>query len=493
MNRSGFTLVEMLMVVAVIGITATMILGTPRADDREARVKAAADELASVLRATRTQAMERRGLFAVSFNIANQPGSSGRVLNNRGGGHWYRVLGPRDETAGNLTMPGTGYPPMYSRDVSSLNGYSIRWNLATIDSPVRHLLEAVDRAWIGDRRQLPVGKVRFVALTDQDNGNYRENGDTYPPTYPRPWFGWWEQASGRLHAWGGYDPALAMTSQTGPSANNHKPRSLAGRTISHSGFHYEGYDGAITGCTNPSDRLLYDDTDNNGVVNSGETTRYPLWRSGEPRPLINARWEDCMILFRPDGSATASWMSLRHECANGYATSGNLFYDPCLTNTGLLLPADMPGGKRHMMELGPGDMCNRMSNASGAAAEGSWSASRSGHYYITLGPDAVTDNDSFPNATVALRSLMPLYRVGVSPFGEVIVRRVRTSPRPGEVFDTVLSGTDWNVKAKTDLNYRDHQLVNKVTVPVVKYTRRGRPITDLLTPEMLSGRIWWFQ
>ena len=493
MSRRGFTLIEMLMVVAVIGLTATMILGTPRSDEREAQVKAAADELAAVLRSSRAQAIERRAMFGVSFNIANQPGSTGRVLNNRGGGHWYRVIGPRDETAANLSTPGSGFPPLYSRDNSALNGSSTKWNLATMDSPVRHILEAVDRAWIGDRRQLPAGKVRFVALTDQDNGNYRENGDTYPATYPRPWFGWWDAVSGRLHAWGGYDPTLAMTTQTGPSNASHKPRSLAGRTISHSGFHYEGYDGAITGCLNPSDRLLYDDTDNNGVVGSGETSRYPLWRAGESRPLINARWEDCMIVFRPDGTAFASWMSLRHGCAISYATSGDLFYDPCLTNTTLLLPADMPAGKRHMMELGPGDMCNRMPNADGAAAEGSWSASRSGYYFITLGPDAATDNDVFPDAVAAMRSLLPLYRVGVSPFGEVVIRRVRTSPRTGETFDTVLSGGDWNVKAKTDLYYRDHQLVNKVTVPVTTYPRRGRPVTDLLTPEMLRDRIWWWQ
>lgn len=489
MIRRAFTLVELLVVLAIIGAVAGIILSTPRADARDVQVKAAADELAAVLRASRAMAIERRAMYGVCFNIENQPGSSGWLLNNRGGGHWYRVIGPRDENAANLNLPGTGFPPTYSRNASP-----------TQDAPIRYYLEATDRAWIGDRRILPAGKVRFVALTDQDNGNYRENGDTYPPTYPRPWFGWWDSSTNRLHAWGGYEPDLAMTAQTGASAAKHQPRSRDGRTISHSGFHYEGYDGVITGCRNPGNRDVFDDGNSDGIIGSTETTTYRLWDSDSPRPLINARWQDCMIAFRPDGTAFSNWMNLRHACATDFdklswpaLTPQNLFYDPSLNGTALLLPSDCPSGKHHMMELGPADMCNRISSSSGAAAEGSWSASRSGYYFLTLGPDLATDDPTYPSASAALHSLMPLYRVGVSPFGDVVVRRIRNQLRSGEVYDTALTGADWNVKAKTDLYYRDHLLVNKTTVPVTRYTARGKPITDVLTVEMLRDRKWWWQ
>jgi hypothetical protein len=134
-----------------------------------------------------------------------------------------------------------------------------------------------------------------------------------------------------------------------------------------------------------------------------------------------------------------------------------------------------------------------MNNGSGSAAEGSSFAARSGFHFITLGPDPVQDNDTYPNAQAAVRALMPLYRVGVSPFGEVVVRRVRTSLRTGEIYDTALTGSDWNLKAKTDLYYRNHLLVTKQTVPTLKFPKRGSPITDVLTPEMMGGRMWWWQ
>lgn len=486
----AFTLVELLIVIAIIAAAAAMILGPPKADEREAHVRAAALELASVLRSCRSMAMERRAMFSVAFNIENPAGSSGRVLLNKGG-HWYRVIGPRSENASNMQMPGSGAPPLYSRELSPLTG-SMTWDRQWNDIPVRHLFEATEEAWVGDRQVLPPGKVRFVALNDQDNGCYRAYGDTYPPTYPRPWFGWWDEATGRLHAWGGYDPTLGLIAPTTTDSEGvkHKARTLSGRTISHSGFFYEGYDGPITGCVNPADRTILDSS---GLLSSSTTTRFTMLKAGEPRPLINALWQDCQFVFRPDGTVLADWMRLRHLSALDFDRTGNLVYDPSGNGTTVVLPASMPAGKIHMMELGPGDMCNRMNNGSGSAAEGSSFAPRSGFHFITLGPDPVQDNDSYPNAETAVRALMPLYRVGVSPFGEVVVRRVRTSLRTGEIYDTALTGSDWNVKAKTDLYYRNHLLVTKQTVPTLKFPKRGKPITDVLTAEMMRGRMWWWQ
>lgn len=486
----GFTLVELLIVLAIVAAAAAMIVGTPKADERDANVQAAAQELASVMRQCRTMAIERRAMFTLTFNVENPAGTSGRVLLNRGG-HWYRIIGPRSENAENLNIPGTGAPPVYSREMSALSG-ARNWDDNTYDVPVRHLLEAINEAWVGDRHVLPPNKVRFVALNDQDNGCYRANGDTYPPTYPRPWFGWWDASTRRVHAWGGYDPTLGLIAPTTTDSEGvkHKARTLGGRTISHTGFFYEGYDGVITGCVNPADRNIFDAT---WLLSSSTTTRFTLLKSGEPRPLVNGAWQDFQLIFRPDGTVLADWMRLRHYCAAGFGDTANLVYDPSLTGTSVVLPASMPSGKKHMMELGPGDMCNRMANSNGAAAEASSFANRSGFHFITLGPDPVKDDDVYPDAATAVRALMPLYRVGISPFGEVVVRRVRTTRRTGEDYETALTGSDWNVKAKTDLYYRDHLLVTKQTSPTLKYIPRGKPITDVLTSEMMSGRMWWWQ
>jgi prepilin-type N-terminal cleavage/methylation domain-containing protein len=501
--RRAFSLIELLVVILILAILLGVAVAVPWREERGALVSSSADELAAVLRTTRTLAMEKRALYAVVFNIQNAPGTSGLVLNNRSGGHWYRVLGPTSDGAGGWWFLGNGFPPLYNRELSSLNGADTQ-NHPTTESPVRHLLEAVERAWVGDRHVLPPGKVRFVALTDQDNGNFRKNGDTYPPTYPRPWFGSWDPVTKRLSPWGGYDPALAMTAQTGDTSWKQKPRIRGGRTISHSGFFYEGYDGPITGCVNPSDRLIVDDTNNDGkIVNDGSddfTKRYPLWRAGQPRPLINGQWQDFMIVFRPDGTVFTDWMRLRHECAKAYDpwANANLFYDPSLdTTNGDALPA---AGKYHVMELGPADLCNRLDQAEGypgimatTGAEGSSFASRSGFYFITLGPDMAKDTDLFPDAQAVLHALAPLYRVGVSPFGEVVVRRVHTVNRQGRTFDPALTGADWNNKAKTDLYYRGHLLVDPPTSTKPGYTPRGDPITDVVTTDMLSGRKWWWQ
>ena len=40
------------------------------------------------------RAMVEQAPFAIAINIQNAPGSSGRVINNRSGGHWYRMVGP---------------------------------------------------------------------------------------------------------------------------------------------------------------------------------------------------------------------------------------------------------------------------------------------------------------------------------------------------------------------------------------------------------------
>jgi prepilin-type N-terminal cleavage/methylation domain-containing protein len=95
MPRRAFSLIEMLVVLAIIMLAMGMTFAvTGRRDERRAQVQGAAAELAATLRLARAYAMERNIVAAVSFNIANAPGSSGWTLNNRAGGHWYGILGP---------------------------------------------------------------------------------------------------------------------------------------------------------------------------------------------------------------------------------------------------------------------------------------------------------------------------------------------------------------------------------------------------------------
>ena len=92
--RRAFSMVELLVVIAIMAIALGMIAVSMTRTNADAAVKGAADALAAVLRQTRTRAMVNQAPYAVSFNIQNAPGSSGRVLNNRSGGHWYRIIGP---------------------------------------------------------------------------------------------------------------------------------------------------------------------------------------------------------------------------------------------------------------------------------------------------------------------------------------------------------------------------------------------------------------
>jgi len=120
-TSAAFTLVELLMVVVIMGIAASMIFSyNGRRDRRGLQVRAQAEQLASVLRKTRSMAMEQKSTFGVAFNITNALGSSGRILNNRGGGHYYRICGPEQHN-GQMDWSGNGNgyaaPYLINRDV----------------------------------------------------------------------------------------------------------------------------------------------------------------------------------------------------------------------------------------------------------------------------------------------------------------------------------------------------------------------------------------
>ena len=110
-SRASFTLVELIVVVAIMALAFSMIAFLPKGAKRDADVQAAAEELASTLRLARSLAMDRHAVYAVSFNIQNAPGTSGKVLNNWSGGHWYRILGPNENAqTDNTTDAFSTYP-----------------------------------------------------------------------------------------------------------------------------------------------------------------------------------------------------------------------------------------------------------------------------------------------------------------------------------------------------------------------------------------------
>lgn len=510
--RYAFTLIELLLVISLIAIAAAMVLHVSGRSSSDAQVRAAAVELAGTLRQVRELAIRRCAIFAVSFNIQNAPGSSGLVLNNRSGGHWYRILGP--DPYGSTAFGVPQMPPLPNRLRSAFMDVTVRVD-GKSDNPVRHYLAAVSRSWSGEPVRLAAGKVRFLALTDQDNGDFREPGDGFAPTYPRPWFGWFDTGTRRLRPWGGYDPQLPETVQrtaanrsgsaTAPTNSDslYRPRTKAGRTLSHSGFFYEGFDGQINGCRQPSDRWVVDDTNRDGVVttNAGATqddlstaARFRLWKADDPRPLINGDWCDYLLVFKPDGTVDSRWLPLRHEYAKFSDKWMVPFYDPSAATGDVATAAD--SGRYRLAELGPFDRCNLLRcNAGSPSAwqrimqeypEGSSFASRTGSYYITLAPDAADDGDTFANVQAALRSVTPMYRVAVGCFGDVRVVRVRSRDELGRTPDQTVAGDLWQDKATVAAYYQGQALTTADGSP------RGTPITDVLTTEMMAGRSWWW-
>ena len=423
------------MVLAIIAIAGAIALSQTTADKRMGEVGAAAHELAATLRSARALAMQRQAIHAVSFHIQNGAGTSGRLINNWDGEHWYRILGPSLES----NRPAPPDPAALGDDARFEN--------------VAMIVRSVPRAWIGDQHRLPARKVRFLALTDQDNGHaHTWNGPTdrfarFPLTYPRPWCGWWDAASGRLYPWGGYDTALR-------DADNR----------ANAGFYYQGNDGTITGCRSSATRtstLTY--VDLGAVVNSGGNT--VLLVQNAPRPLVNGNWLDFQVAFRPDGQVVVpGFMELRYNSRLRQGGSGGNAV-PGWGDLGDLYPTWR-------------DFWNHAADERPATSF----QSRSGYWWITLAPDMQSDSDVFPSAQAAVRSLQPCFRVGISAIGDVRVA-LMGSGLSGTLDASI---TDWNSRAQTRVNYAGNLLTESDGRP------RGRPVTDAVTAEMLTRRSWWY-
>lgn len=470
----GFTLVEVIVVLAILVTLMSLVAGSfPRSDLRHQAVKSAAEELAATCRQARAMAVGRATTTAVVFHIENSPGSSGRVLNNRSGGHWYRLLGPRGATQSQSL-----YHKLYTTattvdNLPPITGIVNSSKITGRPYTLFQYAEYNESGWQGPSHVLPAGRVRFLALSDMDYGDFGYNAAgrrrvaTGTASYPRPWFGWYDSVAQRLHAWGGYDPA-----------------------IPGSGFYYWGntaasayavIDAEPVGSRNPVERKLDHWNDGQqGQGSSGSSSTQPpaipagdprnldvLYAAGSPRPLINATWRDVSLVFTADGMVEWGGCLPGRHC--------KMFWNN--------FPAVVPAVNR-----GAAERCNGQATNSGviddhAQAEMGNFDVDSGGWFITLAPDVVQDVDSFPDAAKALDSLMPMYRVFVSALGGVQVIQVSRVPKYGSTSPWPVAATDWAAQLAGGFP-RDRHL-DATAQPV------GSPITDFITPGMLQNRSVW--
>jgi prepilin-type N-terminal cleavage/methylation domain-containing protein len=542
MRVPGFTLIELLVVILIITIAMALIATSMDKFDREAAVRTAAEGLAGTMRQARMMAITSQAPHAVVFHIQNAPGSSGRILNNRSGGHWYRILGPSKSTTGRRGAKSLLIPYM------SQGGYTFnQYDQALYTLP--HYIEALKECWAGPAIALPGKRVRFLALSETDEGNrihadnqenaQRDSAYAYAPTYPRPWFGYFDSSMNRLFPWGGYDHQLGIDQPWTRITNS------ANQPITnYTGFFYAGKETVpITGSRNPADRIYNVDWNQDGLFTGpddpvrGPETGYAVLRANEPRPLVNADWGDAMIIFMPNGDAYAPPFGCarkRYRCVQ---------LDPSLYN-----PSDS-NTRWRMMANGVSDMARPWTRRSGVglgqyptasndyrgtfetwlynsvdehseASEFGYFREHLGGWNITLASDSLDDNDSFATAADALKSLGPIYRVFVGQRGLVEVIRVRmrsddwldgksTFPSDPAFFTGQGATYAPNNAAYMGKNFRwgwlhhdkpkdgsatfvirsgsTHTAAPDMCVP------RGRPIAYDVCPRMLKDKIWWLE
>lgn len=503
-SRRAFSLVELIVVVSLMVLIMGWVAWSTRKDQRSAAVKGAAEELASVLRDVHQRALREHVSYGVAFNIQNAPGSSGRVLNNRTGGHFYRVIGPAKRTRYPYGHIVDNIP--WGQGWLHINGHvppGGGWRIANFPD----FVDDVARSWISEPYVLPARKVRFLAVGDLDEGPrrvhlsssrpeqvwYGSNGHT---TYPRPWFGYFDPAAKRLYPWGGYDPA-----------------------IPESGFFYQGDDGAITDSCNPTDRTVDHDWDardvpdpQTGTVQHGDVDRngdgdtddpyereigWHIWKQGDPRPLVNADWLDACLLFQPNGEVEfAEWNRARRSYSE---TQPGAVHSSIYWKTLSGIPS-----RAKSRDTGVPEPFTKPYGGVGTT-EVSHFHRHTGSFRITLGPDAVTDQDTFADEYEAVASFTPAWVVSISTFGVVSVSPVQT--RRGYL-KSLPSASLWPSDPNDWLDTRDRNDANHVGrncrvgwlhLPQPWWQGpdamqpTGEPILQVLDPMQLSRRIWWRQ
>lgn len=506
--KRGFSLIELLVVLGIMAVLLGIGMTTMRRDRTDAQVRGAAESLAAVLQQTRTRAMHEQAAFGVVFNIQNQPGTTGSVLNNWSGGHYYRVIGPHQN---NL------------RSSSSLPmGIAITDNWGwLVQGCLPDITTNIAESWVSEPYHLPARQVRFLALSDTDEGPRNTlgaanlwwagsniyYGDAGEKTYPRPWFGYFDTTAKKWYPWGGYLP-----------------------TKKYSAFYYEGQGGVIPDSKNVDNRLFnhnfhignkhdgqFLDVDRNGDGDTSDLreqeVNFPIWRINEPRPVVNADWMDACIMFTPSGRALfLEWNRNRRRFENaqanvepadkGWETVPNTVYRNGVSD------------RAKDCRVGSGPVCVTASGQgygsrdygyvkNNVTAEVVHFEEHNGGYHITLGPDAVADDNSFEDAAAVIRSITPAYRVFIGVTGTIRVVRVQRRSddylagkpvwpsTPATWLQTTAVNQVWR---RCRLGYlhvdtKDNTWGNRWWQP--ELTPKGRPINDIITGRMLSDRIWW--
>lgn len=500
--RRAFTLVEMMVVMLIVAVLVGIGATSIKRDQVDAQVRGAAESLAAVLRQTRSRAIEEQAAYGVVFNLQNQPGTTGTVLNNWSGGHWYRVIGPHAQGGLNNSRA----LPLGVRLTND-------WNQLT-QGNFPDVLAKIAESWVSEPQVLPARQVRFLALSDTDEGPrntlgaanlwwsgsniyYGNAGET---TYPRPWFGYFDAVARKWYPWGGYLP-----------------------TKKYSALYYEGKGGVIPDSKNVDDRIYnndfpyargltdrqFKDADLNGDGDTEDLRErevgYAVWRINQPRAVVNADWLDACIMFTPSGHAQfLEWNRNRRVFEDRQANlmSGSLNWD----SSG-----------------GPFTYCNGARDRAKDCSVGSWMRcltdvgwvkdnvtaevvhfeQHNGGFHITLGPDATADSNEFASAADVLRSITPAYRVYVGTMGTIRAYRVQRRddgylagrpvwpPTPATWLQTTAVNQIWR---RCRLGYlhvdtKDTTWGNRWWQP--ELTPKGRPINDIITERMLTDRIWW--
>ncbi len=454
--RAGFTLVELLVVIAILAALMGMVFMSTGKQQRAAEVRRQAEYLEATFIRARNLSIGRRSMHAVVFHIQNEPGSSGAVLNNRSGAHWYRILGPAVALA---TTNGTYASSSSLHDRIPYAGAG--------DAYGPDLLKEVAEAWIGDPIVLPARRVRFLALGDLDDGpriraptsNDARNvwyGSAGETTYPRPWFGYFDDATKTLWPWGGYKPGVA-----------------------YSGFYYQGtQDPDVVGCRNPVAR--------------------PYMPLDEPRPLVNADWMDMGFAFFPDGRVRALEFNRtrRYFPTNGGSTGirerCKIPYDKTRNGTSGSRYVFLPGSDNDSIGA-------ELYEVTYDGPEVQHFTKHNRGWHVTLAPDVDTDRTTFASAREAIDSITPAYRVFLGEFGTTEVIAVKhqegyldgrkTWPVvPGDWLDSTNAGSNkvWQ-NCRLGWLHQANTLGNNSSSLLV----RGRPINDVVSSGMLVRRVWW--
>ena len=319
-RAQGFTLVEMLVVVSIMAILYSMVMFAFEESDHDI-VIADANELQSVLLKARSLAMGSNEAYGVIFHIENA--GDGLVLKNQSvhdvhdesfvGRHWYALVGPDQSQfgSGRNHERSNVLPPVLLVE----DHFKATYTYFTLEDYV----EAMENVQIGARHYLSKG-VRFLALSDTN--------ELYPglthDSYPRPWFGYFDDATGTLYPWGAYNKDIDATF-THPSTGldyegfdgpitydatrdtNVNPNEVWGR-IWH---HWDFSGNQLTGATAVHEGLVTSPTVDRSIKKryfvdrnyvGPDTTRL----AAKPRPLVNGYWSDFMILFKPDGTVSVA-------------------------------------------------------------------------------------------------------------------------------------------------------------------------------------------